>query len=53
MKLDATELEVRSILLNEAWHAHGFHRTNDDKDACPKCRGDGCHACFWTGLVKS
>lgn len=53
MTLDISQREAKRIIGNAVAYAYGFRRTDDQKDACPVCGGDGCHSCFWTGLVKS
>jgi hypothetical protein len=49
VRLDHAQRTAASILANGVARAYGFRQTDDFKDACPKCDGDGCHACWWTG----
>jgi hypothetical protein len=47
--LDHPHREAKRIVGNAVARAYGFRRTDDFEDACPKCDGDGCLWCQWTG----
>lgn len=50
--MDSVDRKVKAIIGNAAARAYGFRRTDDqDPATCPRCHGDGCLWCGWTGEI--
>ena len=50
---DPVDRRVASILYTAFDRAHPKQPNRERENDCPKCRGDGCEVCAWSGEVAA